>query len=94
MRGRERDLAREFEKERKEVMRGREKKTAREWKVSLKRDRMGNCERVEDLEEGGDRNRERIQERNGSRISEENDSGSQRGDEIRNKKLKTQRTKA
>ena len=72
-------------------MRGREKITAREWKVSLKRDRMGNCEREEDLEEGGDRNRERIQERDGARISEENDSGSQRGDEIRNRKLKTHR---
>ena len=39
MRGRERDLAREFQKEKEEVVRGREKMTPREWEVSLKREK-------------------------------------------------------
>ena len=70
-------------------MRGRE--TTREWEVSLKRDRTGNYERIEDMEEGGDRNRERIQERDGARIPEENDIGIGKGDETANKNRKHKR---
>ena len=40
------------------------------------------------MEEGGDRNCERIQERDGARISKENDTGIIRRDEIGNKNQK------
>ena len=84
LRGKEKYLAREFQKEKEEVMRGREKMTTREWEVNIKRDRTRIHEREEDTNEGGDCNCERIQERDGALISEEKDSG------IKNK----ERTKA